>query len=91
MDASIDRGVIQDTETTAVIDSIDELHLCEACVRAAAETLGFKPQLHTDQQQKIRRLERERDHWKDTSQRLRRELDHQFDAGLGDPRARRSR
>lgn len=45
-DAAIDRGAIVDKTTAAVIDSIDELHLCEQCVREAAETLDYRPGLH---------------------------------------------
>lgn len=44
-DAAIDRGsFVSPDGAAAVLDSIDDLHLCEACVRSAAEVLDVVPQ-----------------------------------------------
>lgn len=43
-DAAVDRGSFMDENAGAVIDSIDELHLCENCVREACEALDMRPQ-----------------------------------------------
>lgn len=61
LDALMDRGAVVEVGTMAVIDSIDELHLCENCVRDAAETLDYKPGLHARHLQLNRSLMRERD------------------------------
>jgi predicted Fe-S protein YdhL (DUF1289 family) len=71
MDAAIDRGAIVEEGSGAVIDSIDELHLCEACVREAAETLDYKAGLHQRHLVLNRMLMRERDELKDENHRLR--------------------
>ena len=56
LDAAIDRGSLQDHDGWTLA-GIDDLHLCEACVRAAGEVLALKPQLHARQLREIRRLE----------------------------------
>ena len=56
LDAAIDRGSLQNEEGWT-LEGIDDLHLCEACVRSAAEVLGLKPQLHSRQLREIRKLE----------------------------------
>ena len=71
MDAAINRGAIVEEGSMAVIDSIDELHLCESCVREAADTLDYKPGLHARHLQLNRQLMRERDELKDENQKLR--------------------
>ena len=82
--AAFNGGAVIEEGSMAVRDSIDELHLCEGCVRSAAEALGYKPQLHARQILKIRRLEHERNHWQDTARSLKRALDEQLDVNLGD-------
>ena len=68
-DAAHDSGVVMNQDG-AVLVGQDDLHLCEACVRAGAEALGLKPELHSKQVQLIRQLERERDHWKDYAKKF---------------------
>lgn len=68
-DAAVDRGTRTNSEGW-VLDGIDDLHLCEDCVRAGAQALELKPDLHTRQNREIARLERERDHWKDYAKRI---------------------
>lgn len=68
-DAAIDRGTFVN-EQGAVLEGIDDLHLCEACVRAAAEEIGFKPQLHSRQLREIRRLELKVEHQQDYIRKL---------------------
>ena len=87
--AAFDGGAVVEEGMMAVRDSIDELHLCEACVKKAASILDYKPDLHAKQYQEIRRLELERDHWRDTAVRIKREADAQFEANLGQPKPRR--
>jgi hypothetical protein len=60
-DADVNRGAIIEEGSGAVIDSIDELHLCENCVRDAAETLDYKPGLHANHLRLNRELMRDRD------------------------------
>ena len=62
---AIDRGAFVDPTSLAVLDSIDELHLCEACVRNAAEVIEYVPGLHQRQLQELRRLNRENDQLRD--------------------------
>lgn len=68
-DAAVDRGTLTNDQGW-VLDGIDDLHLCADCVRAGAQALELKPELHTRQNREIARLERERDHWKDYAKRL---------------------
>lgn len=66
----LDRGAFVNPISMGVLDSIDELHLCEACIRNAAETLDLKPGLHRRQLNEIRRLELDNEHWKSYALRL---------------------
>lgn len=68
-DAAIDRGTFVN-EQNAVLEGIDDLHLCEACVRAAAEVLALKPALHARQIREIKRLEAENEHWREYAKDL---------------------
>ena len=72
-DAAFDGGQLVEERDGIIITRIpaDDLHLCESCVRAAAEALGLKPELHAKQVQTIKRLERERNHYRDENERLR--------------------
>lgn len=91
-DAAIDRGTFIDPGGAgAVLDSIDELHLCEACVRSAGEVLDVKPALHARQLREIKRLELENEHWRDTARRAQAELNRQLESGLGEPAPRTKR
>ena len=69
-DAVLNRGGFADPNSLAMMDSIDDLHLCEACVREAAQLLNLKPDLHQRQVREIRRLELDNEHWRDYAQRL---------------------
>jgi|HubBroStandDraft_6_1064221.scaffolds.fasta_scaffold140219_3 hypothetical protein len=70
-DAAIDRGTfIAPDGAGAVLDSIDDLHLCASCVRSAAEVLGLKPELHSRQLNEIKRLELRSDQWEAYAKRL---------------------
>jgi hypothetical protein len=68
-DARIRGGAVVDAGTMAVLDQVDELHLCEACVRSAAEALAFKPELHQRQFREIQRLELARDSYRSGEER----------------------
>ena len=80
--AAFDAGAVIEEGSMAVRDSLDELHLCEGCVRSAAEALAYKPQLHAKQLREIRRLELQAAHWRDTAERYKREADKQFAVNL---------
>lgn len=69
--AGHDGGAVVDSGSMAVIDSIDELHLCESCTREAAEVLDYKPGLHQRHLQLNRELMAERDRLRDENRRLR--------------------
>lgn len=73
-DAAHDSGMVEEIheETGRVLRRFpgDDLHLCESCVRQAAEALGLRPQLHADQSRKIAELERHVEHWKSYAQRF---------------------
>lgn len=73
-DASHDSGMVEEIrEDGMVVKRMpgDDLHLCESCVRQAAEVIAYKPTLHAEQVQKIRALERQRDHYKHENEQLR--------------------
>lgn len=70
-DAAICRGAIVEEGSMAVLDHIDELHLCESCVREAAETLDYKPGLHARHLQLNRQLMADRDRLKQENGQLR--------------------
>lgn len=87
-DAAIDRGSFTAPDGAfAVLDSIDDLHLCASCVRSAAEVLGLKPELHGRQIREIRKLELERNHWQNYAKRLEATLQERPEP----PRGRRGR
>jgi hypothetical protein len=67
-DAAHDGGAFINDQGATLVGQ-DDLHLCEPCVRSACEALGLKPELHSRQAREIRRLELERDHWKDYAKR----------------------
>lgn len=69
-DCMVDRGAIVEEGSLAILDAMDELHLCESCVRQAAEVLEYKPDLHRRQLTEIRRLELDAEHWKAYAKRL---------------------
>lgn len=58
-DAAFDGGSVIESRDGVIIErtSMDDLHLCEACVRGAADALALKPELHRRQLREIRRLE----------------------------------
>lgn len=70
-DAHIDRGAIVEDGSHAVIDSIDELHLCENCVGLGAEELDYKAGLHQTHLNLNRELMRERDQLRSENKTLR--------------------
>lgn len=84
--AAFNGGAVVDEGSMAVRDSIDELHLCESCVRSACEQLGFKPELHARQVTEIKRLELRSQHWEAYAKRLEATLADRPDAP---PKARR--
>ena len=94
---AIDRGAFVDPTSMAVLDSIDELHLCEACVRSAAETLGFRPEIHRRQLREIQKQELTIDYWRDAAKRKDREIETlnrrlaQLEASQGLAKPRRGR
>jgi hypothetical protein len=70
-DTEMNRGAIVQEGTMAVLDSIDELHLCEVCIMEAAEELDYKPGLHARHLQLNRELMRERDELRAENAKLR--------------------
>lgn len=68
MDAAADRGTVMSGDH--IVGTVDDIHLCEACVRAAAQALALKPELHQRQLNKIRQLELQVEHWRSTARRL---------------------
>jgi hypothetical protein len=68
-DAALDSGCFV-SELGVYQTGSDDLHLCEACVKSAAETLGLKAELHARQLREIRRLEIENEHWKSYAKRI---------------------
>jgi hypothetical protein len=68
-DAALDTGCFVDGLGVYQSGS-DDLHLCEECVRVAAQTLGLKPDLHARQMREIKRLEIANEHWKDYAKRM---------------------
>lgn len=86
-DAMVDRGSFVDPDGAMhVTDSMEELHLCESCVRQAMEVLDFRPERHRKLLIEYEKERVEKDHWKGTARRLKRELDAQLDSGLGPSR-----
>jgi predicted Fe-S protein YdhL (DUF1289 family) len=73
-DCLLDRGVHVQEGTMAVLDAMDSLHLCESCVRQAAEVLAYKPVEAQRRLREIRRLEIENEHWRDYAKNLERTL-----------------
>lgn len=69
-DSAHDGGSWQDTDSLAYVKGSEDLHVCERCVRLAAEALGFKPELHGRQLNEIRRQEIVIEHWKDRCSKL---------------------
>jgi hypothetical protein len=70
-DCFINRGVIVEEGSMAIVDSIDTLHLCESCVREAAETLDYKAGLHAQHLRLNRQLVAEVDQLRDQNKTLR--------------------
>lgn len=75
MDAASDRGTLMSGDH--IVGTVDDIHLCEACVRAAAEALGLKPELHRKQMRTIRQLELRVEHWRATAGRYQEDIDRQ--------------
>lgn len=75
---------------TGALGNHDDFYMCEKCARALCELLDMKPEVRTRQLQELRKLELERDHWRSTANRLRRELDAQLDSAFGPDRKRRA-
>jgi hypothetical protein len=71
-DAAIDRGqrVVERDGAVWERESIDDLHVCDACVRQAAECLAIRPQASANQLREIRRLETENAGMREYIQRL---------------------
>ena len=69
----------------------ENIYLCKACVRAGAQLLEIKPELHRNQLREIRRLEIENQHLRDRLRSVGRELERTRELQLGPepPRARR--
>lgn len=62
-DAAINRGAFTEA-SGAVIDSIDELHICENCIREACEVLDMRPQHVQLLLREARDANRRADEWK---------------------------
>ena len=91
--AALDRGqFVREVDGAVLVrDVMDDLHLCEACVREAAEVLALKPQLDANQRREIRRLELESEHWRDYAKRLEATLQERPDLAPRAPRKRGGR
>ncbi|MDE2102258.1 MAG: hypothetical protein KGL39_33745 [Patescibacteria group bacterium] len=70
--AAHDSGMVEEIRDGIVIRRMpgDDLHLCEACVRQAAEAIAFRPELHAQQSRRIAELERTVAHWRDYARRF---------------------
>lgn len=68
----------------------DDLHLCEACVRSAAEVLGVKPELYSKVARELRKAEREREYWKDYAKRIEALVETRPEPANAEARRRRS-
>lgn len=69
MQAAFDGGQFRSEDGTQFISGSDDLHLCSDCVRAAAQALDLKPDLHARQLREIRRLEIAVEHWRSVASR----------------------
>lgn len=54
--------------------------VCEPCAKELVELVDFKPELHTRQLKEIRKLEAERNYWRDTARRARDETQKHLEA-----------
>lgn len=68
--AAHDAGQFVNPPEGEYVAGSDDLYLCFACVRHAAEVVGFKPGLHARQRREISRLELQAAHWKDYAKRI---------------------
>ena len=71
-DCAFDGGQMIEERDGVVIkrESADDLHLCERCVKQACEALGLKPERYAALARELKRVELERDHWKDYAKRV---------------------
>lgn len=87
-DALIDRGTFVSPDGAgAVLDSIDDLHLCEACVRAGAEVLDVRPQHAALLLAEARDANRRADHWEEYAKQLEAALGGRPEPFIRDSRA----
>jgi hypothetical protein len=68
-DAAHDAGSFVDRNLAYVAGS-DDLHICEACLRAGMEVLALKPEVSSNQLREIRRLQAAVEHWREYAQTL---------------------
>lgn len=57
-----------------MVIQMDDIYLCDACVREAAEIIGYKPELHRKQLGEIRRLDNGMRYWRETAKRQEQEI-----------------
>jgi hypothetical protein len=94
-EADYDGAPVLDRETQSIailpwdgqLGGHDNLYLCERCVKEALEVLELSAKSETlgRQLKEIRRLELERDHWRDTARRFKEEVDRQLEAPFAAP------
>lgn len=89
MEAMHDGGSYVDGDVTYIAGA-DSLHVCEACVRDAMEVLALRPEREQAQTREIKRLEIERDHWKQSAKRMEGYLQERPEGAPRQPRRRRA-
>jgi len=56
LSAAFDAGAFAQGQELTFFAGLDDLHLCEGCVRELCELAGFKPEMHRQQYLEIQRL-----------------------------------
>lgn len=81
-DSAIDRGSFVDPSSMAVIDTVDDLHLCEACVKAACEALAIQPESRQRLLRELQRRDLVIDYFKERVKRLEADLENERSASI---------
>ena len=100
-EAAYDGAPVLDRETrtiailpwTGLTGSHDDLYICDRCIREMRDVLGMEEyrEVLKRQAREVRKLELERDHWRDTAKRLKEDLEHQLSSAFGPDQPRRGR
>lgn len=74
--AHVNRGAVVEEGSMAVVDSLDELYICESCHNRGSEALGFVPGLHRQHLARVRESDARAERWEAYA--------HQLEQALGD-------